>query len=283
LRIAAAVSGEKGALDIRLIRLGRRQHRAIGDIRPLAGSIRDGGLRHPVTVSPGYGLISGRRRLAAYESLGWTVIPYRAVRTIADALPLLAEDDADTRQSLPMTIAEVIYRDWQVRDELEWWPRAGHNRAIPGTRYEHRAMLAAAAGLNSSAYTRAYTVILASEGFCRKMNHLHALEDEGEIAAARDAAKMLETPDRGVIDQAYRRYQAMLRIPEAIPAVTVGEFDAAMARLTGTVAAFSGITLPADASPETIQHWDDVMTMQVIRPLGQFRRSKIRRSDGSPA
>jgi hypothetical protein len=279
LKINAAVPGEKGEADIRLIRLGRREHRGIGDITSLADSIRDAGLRHRIAVSPGYGLITGRRRLAACQHLGWDRIPYRTIGTVPEALAVIAEEDADPRQALPMTIAEAIYRDWQVRDLLEWWPRAGHNRAVQGAREERRDLLARAAGLNGSQYTRAYAVILAAEGWCRKMNHLHPLEDEAEIEAAREAAKTLQTAvSPGLVDAAYRQYRAMLAPPDTTPPATAADVDAALARLTGMTAAFGGIVLPPDASPEMLQRWDDVMTKQVVRPLMEFRRNRIRRS-----
>ena len=278
MRTSAAVPGEKGVTDIRLIRLGRREHRSLGDIRPLADSIRDGGLRHPVTISPGFALILGRRRLAAYEYLRQSHVPYRAVGTVPEALAVIAEENADSRQALPMTIAEAVYRDWAMRDELEWWPRAGQNKGLPGTRVDHRDALAGAAGLNGSQYARACTVILAAEGFCRKMNYLHALEDEAAIAAGRDAAKLLETSDLRVIDGAYRQYRTALRPPEAAPPATAAEVDAALARLSGTVSALSALAPPPGAAPVMLQRWDDVLTMQVIRPLMQFRKARIRGS-----
>ena len=283
MRLQPAVPGETGELDIRLIRLGRREHRGLGDLAPLAASIRDGNLRHPVTISPRYGLITGRRRLAACASLGRDRIPYRAIGTVAEALDAIAEEDADPRQSLPMTVAEVIYRDWQMRDELEWWPRAGSPRkGVRRPATDHRFRLAAAARLNGSQYTRAYAVILAAEGFRRAVNRLHSLEDDAEIAAARDAAKMLQAVNTSVIDTAYRKYRTMLPSAEAAPAATVAEVDAGLAKLTGMVAAFSGIILPPDAAPATLQRWDDTMTA-VIRPLAQFRRDKIRRINASQA
>jgi hypothetical protein len=282
LRTIPASPGEKGSADIQLIRLGRRERRAIGDIRPLADSIRDSGLRHPVTISRDYGLISGRRRLAAYEHLGQSRIPYRAVGTISQALAAIAAEDADSRQALPMTIAEAIFRDWQMRDELEWWPRAGNRKGDPGTRMDHRNQLAAAAGLNGSQYTRAYAVILAAEGFRRQMNRLHALDDEMAIAAAREAAKLLETTSGAITDKAYSQYRAQLHVPPAEPPAAIADVDAALARLSGAVAAFSTIELPPDAGPEILQHWDDVMTKQISRPLAQFRRNKIRSTQNAP-
>jgi hypothetical protein len=270
-----AVPGERGALDIRLISPGRLAHRALGDIGPLADSIRDAGLRRPVTISPGYGLIAGRRRLAAGEHLGWEEIPYRVIGTVPEALAVFTEEDADARQSLPMTIAERIYRDWQMRDELEWWPRAGHNRAAAGVGRDHRNQLSAAAHLNGSQYTRAYTVILAANGYRRAMNKLHRLEDEAEVAFAREVAKMLEAADAPV-ETAYARYRAMLPAPEQAPPATEAEVSAALAGLTGMAAGFKDMALPPGVTAEQLERWEKTMT-EPIRILTRFRR-ELRRA-----
>jgi hypothetical protein len=279
LRIVQAEPGETGLADIRLIRLGYRAHRALGDIAPLADSIRDTGLRHRIVISPGYGLITGRRRLAACQHLGLKAIAYRTAGTIPQALPLIAEEDADPRQSLPMTVAEAIYRDWAMRD-LEWWPRAGSGQGDPDARQDRRAQLSAAAGLNGMQYTRAYEIILAAEGFARRMNRLHPLEDETRVAAAREAVKLLETGAPRDIDRAYGQYRAMLPGAGAPqPPASAAEIDMALARLTGMVAAIGGLALPPDAGPEMLRRWDDVLTMRAIRPLMQFRMKKIRKGN----
>jgi ParB-like nuclease domain len=271
-----AVPGERGALDMRLIKLGYREHRAIGDIWPLINSIRDTGLRHPVTISPGYGLITGRRRLAACQHLGWDEIPYRAVGTIPEVLPVIAEEDADPRQSLAMTYAERIYRDWQMREELEWWPRAGHNRGTSRTGRDRRTQLATAAGLNDSQYTRAYTVILAANGYRRAMNYLHPLEDETAVTIAREMAKLLETTEAtSVIETAYARYRAMLPAVNQAPPATEAEVSSALAKLAGMAAGFAGMTLPAGVTAEQIEQWDKSMT-EPIRTLMRFRRRVLR-------
>jgi hypothetical protein len=276
LTVLKAVPGERGALDMRLIKLGYREHRAIGDIWPLINSIRDTGLRHPVTISPGYGLITGRRRLAACQHLGWGEVPYQVVGTIPEALSLIAREDADSRQSLAMTIAERIYRDWQMREELEWWPRAGHNQGVPGVRKDRRDQLAAAARLNASQYTRAYTVILAANGYRRAMNYLHPLEDEAVVAIAREMAKLLETAEAvSVIETAYARYRTLLPAVNQAPPATEAEVSSALAKLAGMAAGFAGMTLPAGVTPEQIEQWDKSMTGP-IRILMRFRRRALR-------
>jgi ParB-like nuclease family protein len=272
LRVPEAVPGESGEVPVRLIRLGRREHRALGDIVPLADSIRDAGLRHPVIISPRYGLITGRRRLAACQHLGWREVPYLAVGTVAEALAAFLREDGDPRQALPMTVAERIYRDWQMRDELKWWPRAGHNRADPATRGDHRGQLAAGSGLNATQYVHAYEVILAAGGYCRLMNRLHPLDDEDKAAIAREAAKMLETMDARVAETAFARYRAMLPAVRQAPPATAAEIEAGLARLTGLAGGFGGMTLPPAATAEQTEQWDKTVT-EAIRILIRFRRT----------
>lgn len=277
MRIPVLTPGETGAADIRLVLLGHREHRAIGNIASLAHSIRDGGLRFPVTIGPRYGLITGRRRLAAHEQLGLGYIRYRVIGTIAEALDVIAEEDADPRQSLPMTVAEAIFRDWQMRTELEWWPRAGRRKAVGSTRGDRRDMLARAAGLSPSQYTRACAIILASQGFVRAMNHLHELEDEMQIEAAREAAKMLDATEPGVVQPAYTHFRKALPAASGPPEASAHDIDAALARLAGMTAAFSGLRLPPGATPEQLRRWDEEMTKHVMRPLSNFRKNQIRR------
>jgi hypothetical protein len=272
LRIAKAVPGEKGAVDIRLIRLGHCEHRALGDIVPLADSIRDAGLRHPVVIGPGYGLITGRRRLAACEYLGWKEVPYEAIGTVPEALAVFAREDADPRQALTMTVAERIYRDWQMRDELKWWPRAGQNKGVRGVAGDHRHELARGAGLNATQYTRAYEVVLAASGFRRAMNYLHPLDDEDKVAVAREAAKLLETANLRAVEPAYARYRLAISPAKQAPPAAGPEVDAALARLAGMAAGISGMALAPDAAPAQIRQWDEAITVSVQK-LIRWRRS----------
>jgi len=55
--------------------VGPRYRRELGDISSLADSIAEVGLLHPIVVRPDGILIAGRRRLAAYQQLGWDEIP----------------------------------------------------------------------------------------------------------------------------------------------------------------------------------------------------------------
>lgn len=69
----------------------------LGDIKPLAQSIDDIGLLHPIVVNSSHRLIAGERRLAACKSLGWETVPARVVKTLDDATAALkAERDENT-------------------------------------------------------------------------------------------------------------------------------------------------------------------------------------------
>src|SRR3954465_10080507 len=97
-------------MRIALICVGRRHRRDVGDIRSLAQSIARLGLLHPIVVAPNGRLVAGARRLAAVKSLGWTRVPVRVVRSVADAAEALrAERDENTerKQFLPSEMVSI--------------------------------------------------------------------------------------------------------------------------------------------------------------------------------
>jgi len=66
-------------LPISEIKVGMRFRKDIGDIVPLAQSIREVGLLHPIVIDSQKNLIAGFRRIKAVQSLGWTRIPVHIV------------------------------------------------------------------------------------------------------------------------------------------------------------------------------------------------------------
>ena len=66
-------------LPISKIKVRNRYRKSLGDIAPLAASIKDVGLLHPIVVRPDCRLIAGERRLAACKRLGWTSVPVTCV------------------------------------------------------------------------------------------------------------------------------------------------------------------------------------------------------------
>lgn len=67
------------AWPIERIKVGKRFRKVLGDVRPLADSLAEVGLLHPVVVTPHGQLIAGRRRLEAAKLLGWRKIPVHVV------------------------------------------------------------------------------------------------------------------------------------------------------------------------------------------------------------
>lgn len=87
-----------------------RCRKDLGDIAPLARSIAEVGLLHPVVVTPDLRLVAGERRLAAVKHLGWTEVPVGIAENLDGALLLLrAERDENTaRKELSATEAVAL-------------------------------------------------------------------------------------------------------------------------------------------------------------------------------
>src|SRR4051812_28973447 len=64
---------------IQAIQVGRRHCKDLGDLRPLADSIRAVGLLHPVVIDRHNRLVAGRRRLEAANLAGLTSVPVHVV------------------------------------------------------------------------------------------------------------------------------------------------------------------------------------------------------------
>ena len=94
-------------VDIKRIKLRKRVRKDPGDIEGLADSMSRFGQLHPLVVTKRYVLVSGRRRLEAAKSLGWTTI---------EAITLSGRSKA---QLLELELDENIYRSQLTRDEIE--------------------------------------------------------------------------------------------------------------------------------------------------------------------
>ena len=94
-------------VDISRIKLKRRLRKDLGEIEGLADSMARFGQLHPLVLTKRYVLVSGRRRLEAAKSLGWSTI---------EAIMLEGRSRA---QLLELEIDENVYRSALTRDELE--------------------------------------------------------------------------------------------------------------------------------------------------------------------
>ena len=83
--------------------IGKRHRTELGNLQPLADSIRDVGLLHPVVVTPGGILVAGGRRIEATKLLGWSEIPVTVAATLDDAAKLLMAEHDENRCRLDLT------------------------------------------------------------------------------------------------------------------------------------------------------------------------------------
>jgi len=65
----------KQEMLIKDIKIGNRFRKDVGDIDELANSIKNNGLLHPVSITRGGVLVAGRRRIEAFNKLGFEKIP----------------------------------------------------------------------------------------------------------------------------------------------------------------------------------------------------------------
>jgi ParB family chromosome partitioning protein len=94
-------------VDIKSIRVKRRIRKDLGDIEGLAESLSRFGQLHPIVITRKKVLVSGRRRLEAARTLGWTTI---------DAITIASRDSA---QLLELELDENVQRYQLTQDEVE--------------------------------------------------------------------------------------------------------------------------------------------------------------------
>ena len=94
-------------VEIASIRIHKRVRKELEDIDQLADSLHRFGQLHPVSITRRNVLVSGRRRLEAARSLGWTTI---------DAIVI---DKATAAKRLELELEENIQRCPLKREEME--------------------------------------------------------------------------------------------------------------------------------------------------------------------
>src|SRR6478752_673791 len=91
--------------------------REVGKLTSLAESIRTLGLLHPIAVTPSGVLVSGRHRLEACRSLGWTDIPVVRVEGDASTLTLMEAEENLCRSDLSVCERILVLRRCQQHYE----------------------------------------------------------------------------------------------------------------------------------------------------------------------
>lgn len=104
-------------IDIQSVTLRKRVRKNLGDLKPLAESLKTHGLMNPILINEKNELIAGHRRLEAAKSLGWTTIAARVV------------ERAEEAELLEMEVEENTHRKALTADELaEAYDRLEHLR-----------------------------------------------------------------------------------------------------------------------------------------------------------
>jgi hypothetical protein len=261
-------------LSPRDIDLGERAGRDPGDLTPLMESLEADGMTHPVTVTPGYRLVTGRRRLEASRKLGFKVRA-EIISTVAEALEYLVRENDDGRCVKPMSIIETLELDAAIR-ELSWWPKQPHGCGGSGGTSgdgRHARDLAAALGFNTQQYFHAREVFSAARGYRDALGKRHPVDDETRRRAA--AALPAMTSPQAIV-AAYHRFKTgtpSLRDRRGpVGRQQKHAIESAVAALTGLAAGFRGAMPVGPGIPaETAGHWDADITA-AIRTLSSFRK-----------
>ncbi len=109
-------------VEISKIRTRNRIRQEEGDLSELMDSMRRLGLLNPITVTDGYSLVAGQRRLEAARRLGWTTIQCRIVA--GDDKQRLLEieiDENSTRKDFTSDeMADALLRLDKLKNP-GWW------------------------------------------------------------------------------------------------------------------------------------------------------------------
>ena len=117
-------AGSSVTMNIDQIQVGFRYRKDLGDLRPLADSISEVGLLHPVVVTPEGRLIAGQRRLEACRLLGWTDVPVTVV-DLYQAARGEAHENLVRKDLLPSEIV-ALKRAIEPLDRRDARERQGH-------------------------------------------------------------------------------------------------------------------------------------------------------------
>jgi ParB-like chromosome segregation protein Spo0J len=233
---------------VETVRVEARHRRDLGDIGPLAESIAQIGLIHPITVTAAGYLIAGQRRLEAHRKLGRDRIPARVITDITGAVERLRIERDENTARKPMTPEELVSLG-RALEELERpgarerQQRAGreNGRGIASDQEngtysrgaETREVVAAAIGMSPTSYQRARAVVAAATD--------PAATPEDRAVAGQALAEMNET---GLITPAYEKIRGRRPAQTGAKPKTAGIVGPAAQRraIGNAVNTLSGIT-----------------------------------------
>jgi ParB family transcriptional regulator, chromosome partitioning protein len=160
-------------IPIPTIIVGTRVRREVGDLTSLKASMKALGLLHPVGVVPrvtpnAYDLVTGNRRLAAAQQLGWTEIDARVLTTVDDLMRLQAERDENVER-LELTLSEKAALAGQIAPLEEAAAKTrqragkGSGKLTEGQKGEAKDKIAKAVGLSRHTLEKAQEVVEAAK------------------------------------------------------------------------------------------------------------------------
>ncbi len=176
-------------LALERIEVGYRYRKDLGDLRPLAESIAQVGLLHPVVVSAEGRLIAGQRRLEACRLLGWRDIPVTVV-DLLEAARGEAHENLARKDLLPSEIV-ALKRAIEPLERKAARLRQGSRSdlCLPATMAEGqgdaRDRIARYLGVGRTTIEKAEEVIAAAEDAPEEYGHLvEQMDRSGNVASA---------------------------------------------------------------------------------------------------
>lgn len=141
-KVPGSAASEAGGVDTEIKQLAiadikLRSNRKVGDIQPLADSIRESGLINPITVDQDYNLLAGYHRLAACKSLGLATIAASIVQVDSDHARLLSIDENLIRNELSkLDRAYLLAERKELYERLH--PQTQHGAPPGGRGNQHK-------------------------------------------------------------------------------------------------------------------------------------------------
>lgn len=206
-------------MNIDQIQVGFRYRKDLGDLRPLADSIAEVGLLHPVVLTPEGRLIAGQRRLAACRLLGWSNIPITIV-DLYQAARGEAHENFVRKDLLPSEIV-ALKRAIEPLERRDARQRQGtradlcHPATVAEGQGDARDKIARYLGVGRTTIERAEAIIEAAEDDPAEYGYLVDQMDRG-----------------GKVSGVYRRLTVMKRAREleaAPPVLPTGPFHVIVA------------------------------------------------------
>lgn len=182
-------------IKIDSIIIENRFRKDLGDLSPLAESMKEVGQLNPVIVNSEWKLIAGQRRLEAAKLLGWTELEAIHVDSFDDAaLAIKAERDENTcRKDFEPSELVALGRELEriESEEAKKRQESGVNQYTEpsgnfpeGSTGRARDKVASALGVSGRTYEKAKKVVEAAEQEPEKFGHLVETMDTESVNAA---------------------------------------------------------------------------------------------------